>query len=466
MALVPRTGTTTVASLINNPQTSVDPSSVLDQTTFVKDTFINRTAINSKTYADEYGLLQGYLYGTRVSVTYFKRANADSRRTDAVDVDELQNTINTSYTQINNLEITMVDPLQSAFNTDTTETEITGEAIMYVGLEPSIADLFVMSIDGNQNGIFQISSVERLTFRQGSNYKITFYNTKYATTENVQLLYNSVSKVTYFEKSTYFGDTSTLLLEDQYIYLKTLVQMRQVLIKNYFTTFYNPFYASIMSPEQVYDPYLVKYLFSKVSVNDSKNRPVQLYPSVRNFDRTIWARLLDPFTANLVGLSSSYDHVGYMPTRLNAALTPLINRTMISIADVLPTASSGAYQPPQVDNYVYPVNPNILLLDGTTTPTSTPYQFDTDLEYIDTQQGYVLSTNFYSGTTSAMSAFELLMYTTITTGTVTDIGSLVNTYVNTYMTLTDDDKYYMIPLYLYLIDIAIKNLRRPGPYMF
>lgn len=448
MALAPRSGTPGPAPIQNAPA-FVSTVTALDQAPMVKDTFINRTALNPTTYADEFKMLQGYLRGARIQVTYFMNASPlIDRLTDTVDHSTVQNTIHTSYTHIRNFELTLTEQgLQTAYNGDNNETRVTGEAMTYPGTEPRKGDIFLYKLGDNQIGKFQVSDIERLSFRQGSNFKITFYLTEYATESSIQLLIDSATRTVVFDKETYLGDATTLLEEDSYIYLKTLRGLRGVIIGHYFRSYYDNIMATVVDKNGTYDPYLVTWLLSRISIEESRNRPSQIYASMINYEYTIWDRLNDRFATSLEGLQSEFDYLRFRPTRLNAGITPLMNRTFVSIVaktDVAAIPDSDPTSP----SFVRPT-------------TDSNYRFnDVDLEYVHHYTDYVLSANFYSGNVSLMNEFEHLVYTAIKTKKINNIKTFIETYLNNYTSLDANTKFYRIPLYIYLIDTAISQLTK------
>ena len=259
---------------------SQDQCSNIDHQSYVEDTFVNKTALNPKTYAEEFNLLQRYTSGSRISVTYFMRATTVGGllRSDSIDPSSLRSPVQTSYTEIKNFEIVILGKgLQSEFNQESRETKITGEALLYPGMRPNVGDLFITPIGDSVYGIFQIMDITRLTYRQGSNHRIVFFLREYATDDGVNVIRQSVTKTLWFDKETYLGDATTLLKEESYFCLKTLRQMRSILIRYYYNTFFDKRLGSITSPTGIYDPYLVSYLTSKISIRDSTVRPLQHY---------------------------------------------------------------------------------------------------------------------------------------------------------------------------------------------
>ena len=581
-----------LASRTGGPE--LDDSVPLDHQRYIEDTFVNKTSFNPKTYAEEFQLLQRYTSGSRISVTYFMRATTTSglQRSDAIDPSSVRSPVQTSYTQIMNLEIVVQGKgLQSEFNNDNRETKITGEALLYPGMKPNLGDMFITPIGDAMYGVFQVMDTTRLTYRQGSNHRIVFFLREYATEEGVDIIRRSVTKTVWFDKETYLGDGTTLLKEDSYVCLKTLRQMRPLLIRHYYNTFFDKKLGSIASPDGVYDPYLVSYLTSKISIRESLVRPLQLYPGLQNYETSIWNRLTEDNNRTIVGLQADYNLTRYRVNRWDISITSLVNNLTIALDNPNHQAMekrgwsiSGTVMISGVDDSGNQISLGTITISGTGTvdgagsitgsgtisgipgatsaagnwtvsgiygnwkfvgsgiapatwsisgsgsisetrqvsgnwsitdvgivigsgtvsgdpysiyitgsngglPTTwtvdgsgiTTEQYDpTDntppnrLGYLRTQgslqhntsnHGYVLSINFYLGDKTAMTPLEFLVYSVITERKILDVRDFIDCFLLKYTDLTYDEKYYSIPLYLWMIDVAIDRISAADAFM-
>lgn len=465
MPLASRTGGPVVPPInppISNDQTvPTTMQSVLDHQPYIEDTFVNRTAFNPQTYADEFRLLQRYISGSRVQVTYFNLSTptAGLQRSESIDPSMIRNPIQTSYTQINNFEIVFQGHgLQSSFSQDSSETLIAGEALLYPGMQPRMGDLFVMQIGDSKFGILQVSSVERLTYRQGASHKINFFVREYGTEAAVAIIQQSVTAEVWFDKETYLGDATTLLREDSYIFLQTFRQMRRLLIGYYYNTFYDKTVDSILSPEGVYDPYLVQYLNAKISITDSIVRPRQLFPGLQNYDNSLWSRLTDVTNRRLINIQSSYNLIKYRVSRWDVSITGLVNRVMIGLDNPNRLLIN------QITPYPIPDTPPGITPSSSTLPGMGTGTFR-ELEYIQTLPGYIFTTNFYTGDKTLMTPFEFLIYAVIYDRKISDLRGFIEGFLNQYSLLTLDEQYYSIPLYLWLIDLGIVQISGPHAYL-
>jgi hypothetical protein len=418
---------------------------VIDDQNYVVDTFINKTAMNPQTYAQDFQLLQAYAAGSRVTVgSYFllSTPNGSIQRADAIDPSTLRSSVQTSYTEIRNLELVIQDRgLQSTFNGDTAETRITGAALLYPGMHPRNGDLFVMPIGDNTFGIFQVTGADRLTYRQGSNHKITFFLREYASPDFMATIRRSVTKTVWFDKITYLGDATTLLNEDSYNCLSDLRQLRKILIRHYYNTFYDKEMDSIIARNGSFDPYLVTFLNGNISIVESIYRPVQLYPAVENYENSLWSRFTETTNQTLVGLQSQCNYQQFGATRFDISITSLINRVVVTLENPNRQQLSAIVPVPDY-SVALPVGPGL----------------QDSLVPVTTNQPYVLSQNFYAGDKTAMTPFEFLIYAVIQTRQIANLRDFIDGYLKRYTDLSYDERFYIIPIYLWLIDVGIDGI--------
>jgi hypothetical protein len=439
-----------IADILLLPVAQVEES-LIDHQPYIEDTFINKTAFNPETYADTFKLLQRYSSGSRISVTYFLRSTPTSsvQRADSIDPSSLRSSTQTSYTEIKQFEIVIQSKgLQTGFSQDNQESKITGEALLYPGMKPRIGDLFITPIGDSTFGIFQVTSVDRLTYRQGSNHKITFFLREYASDDGVAIIRRSVTKTVWFDKETYLGDATTLLKEDSYICLKTMRQMRGILIRHYYNTFYDKQMNSIIAPDGTYDPYLVNYLNGKISLMDSIHRPAQLYPTILNYENCIWSRLTEVTNRTLFGLQAENSLVRCRVSRWDVSITSLANRVMVLIDNPNKQAMEAPTLSP---NYNVPSPPTPSVVQS--------------LQPISTGLPYVFSANFYAGDKVAMTPFEFMIHAVIQDRKIIKLRDFIDGFLNRYAELTYAQQYYYIPLYLWLIDVGIDGIGASDSFM-
>lgn len=396
---------------------------VLEQSQFVKNSAIERTAFNQGDYAATNNALQGLTAGARKTVTYFNQATpAAINRTNTIDTSTTRSLTQTSYTQIENLELIFpTAQIDFDWDADLTEALVAGEALIYPGMQPLIGDQFLYPIGDGRLGQFQVSGVKPLSFRRRTFLQISFYLTQIASDASIQLLIDAAgdSVVTFDKKLALDGEQGGFLTKDSFKVLQQLRQMREVLGRYYFSSFFVNAVSSYVAPDGLYDPYVVRFVNTKIPFSLIACRPSQLNPDSDSvYPLTLWGRLADRMTMSLDGLYSHADKRQRTNGYMDVGITPLINRYYIA-----------AGHPPPADQQL---------------PAG----------YIG---WYVFSQAFYDGDDLNMSDLEALVAESILTRRIADPQSLLVDHVNTYRSGTPMEQFYHIPLYLHLIDVALAS---------
>jgi len=396
-----------------------------DRVATVKDTFANRTTISPERYSDIYGTLLGYASGTPIIVEYYnKMVSMVNKQTDDIDMSSMRHSAQISYHLIHDFEIKLEGAFAVEYDEETTETTITGTGLVYPGFKPKLGDMFLYQLSGQELGIFGITSLQRLSIQQGTYHKVAFKLFDFASNEMLTKMNTSVNEESYFSKEKFLRGDVSLLSSQDYLYMKDLSRYRDILVKYYFQKFYKNEYNSIFRADDIYDPYVIEFLSKRIEYTQTHKLPTQLYQILPNYDSSFWY-LLDTDTHTEVSLLvKDYYVVLKGHGTWDAGINGLLNKQFV-------------------------------ILDTHTTANFTVREIDIPTEVVETP--YVFTTNFYSGITAAMTPFELVVHTAITQQTVA-IPTLIDTYLKTFAALSDTNKFYFIPIYIYLIDLAVANI--------
>lgn len=423
--VAPNPVTPPVTNPTNTQTPIIQQTDVLENFPIVKDPAFERMAFDVTQYPDAVTAIQGFLKGHRITVTYFQSLNQTiDVRTNIVDSPTMRANIHSAYRRINNLEITLQDPLQFTYtDPNTALSQVTGNAAFYPGMNPKIGDIFLLTVGDNKVGEFKITSVTPGSWRNQRAYMAQFLMFAYLSQDDMNFLSSATTQTVVFDKANFLGDTVSLLTEDKYQDLQTLRQMRQILALYYFRKFYDSSYGSFFRPtDQLYDPYVVKYMASAVEYILTKKRPQQLLANVDDtYDNTIWSRLNQSYNLSLTDLNTQYRTNQNTPTTTDPTITTLANHYYLVVDQQDMTLDASFYAP------------------------------------------YIFSTAFYTGDTVHMSLWEDFVYQALTTRILTDTHTLITQYINTYQSLSPLDQFYHIPFYLALIDIAVQSITRVTP---
>jgi len=455
-----------------------------------KNTLTNRTSISSLKYQDVFQNLLSRADGKRVVVEYYrKNISYIDNQLGSTSFSLERNAVHSSYDLIHNFELILKDDIVISQDMSDGEFEGVGDAFIYPGFGPNVGDIFLLKLLDDKIGVFQINQVQKLSVSRSSYSFVNFELWNYLEETIMQKLTASVNEELYFEKDKYFSDSVIVLTNDSYQQLNFLKSMRTNIIRNYKAKFYNPEAQSFVSPDNLYDPYLIEFLFNRVEATDMNL--FQLASGyVDKYQFTIWNSLIRR------DLSSLY-LFNYVPCKpVNFAWD--VGMTLISRYDMVflkklddeiydirmtPLKINEIDANPRVVNYFFSnllyyallkhyENPGVVITD--VTPLIP--EIEADPRFFTP-----LSNTIYSIAAEDYITLEALQLTDKLTGTSNNdmhlseleyyiYDYLVNNNINTqdlvddvlkkypFVNMTDSDRFYYFPVLLQLIDAAIIRL--------
>lgn len=412
-----------------------------------KDTFINRTAINPSRYSGIYDSLLRYVEGIPITVDYFKRnVSYLEKRSAEVTFSLERSDVEYSFTHIHHMEMKLKDQLSIEYDAETTETTIEGVALVYPGIDPNIGDLFLFELPDNLIGVFIINNVIRLSIQQGSHSEISFNLWSFLDTDIQEKIDANIVDHLYFSKQKYLSNDITLLKDTSYNQLSTLNDYKQKIIKLYVSKMYNKSLMTLTYTEndiEMYDPLIIEFINYVISLKESKINIDQLAGNIadRNFVGSLWKGIIDKNRYNVIDkngvmIKGSFD---------------IWDAGITSIADSAIMLSTKRTELSEVDS------------DG--------FYLFSDSEIIP----YVFSTNFYdlfeltddeinddvfiTNNFVDFDPFELFLMRFIINNTL-DVDIFITTFLSSYpfVDLSLKEFFYIIPIYLFLINFGIYNL--------
>lgn len=418
MALTPRSGFSNTTSGPNDvendiPNTQAD---ALNNMAYVEDAMLNKYALDTKAYPNVTKQLTGFIKGKRVLVTYYRqlRKGGANIRTNIADFPTTRNIINSEYQKILNLEITLPSGFTFESNPDRSSADVRGSAMMYPYLNPNVGDIFMCGVGDGRIGVFQISKVDISSWRNDRIYIVNFVLQSFADHSDVDPVEGAVTLVSVFSKANYLGGTASLLSEETYLLLQKAKSIRLQMLKYYHQTFHCSDINSYLRPDGVYDPFAIMFLANKMTMDDLHLRPKILTgQDSKQYKKTIWSLLEDRYNTGLQSVYPQYSKERFVRGRMAISATELIGYNVVV---------------PQ--------------------------------KGVDTFDYYVLSEDFYTGNKADMSLFELRLYDSITLRNCGDLRSLFTEYLDLVYSLSLDEQYYKIPIYIHWIDMALQSQYR------
>ena len=260
--------------------------------------------------------------------------------------------VHVAWTQIRNFEIRARNELAFSYDVDTNNTDFKGEGIVFPRFEPKIGDLFIYEVRNGKYGVFYISSVERLALGQDTYHAIQFTMQAYLSPDYRDRLAKQTTQIMYFDKTKYMVGNSAMLTSEGYANKKDLLHLRSEIIEDYMERFYSPEFSTFMRPDEIYDPYVVEYWNTKISITESMKqiRPTQILISVSNFKKTIWALLTNHPIKDLNHLDKYSNTDEFKSTFWGTNITSLLGHKFLTVGNEAPS-----YDWRQIDKHGEPI---------------------------------------------------------------------------------------------------------------
>lgn len=402
--------------LVEYPNGIADSARKAEELAYIEDTFLTRTSLNVERFDEIYGTLLAYPEGTPVVVNYYHQNFSQKNiRSTPGDISHEENAVHKSMTKISQFEFRITEAMQHSFEKEDGFTTVKGTGVTYSGFVPYVGDLFLFNLGDGKIGVFKINDVDRLSYRHATFFKIDFEVTHYLTKELLEKLEEGVTDHVVFDKHKYLNEGCVFLTHESYTTLKELEKLKLSMSKYYASRFFYEPAESYLRHDGIYDPYLVKFLLSLLSIKDTRKRPLQLWQRMQNYDNSIWYWMQNPNDKPITEYGSIVYYRQHRASLYDTDKNYLINNTYLAI--------------------------------------STPPEESVDPR---TYEQYVFGPDFYKESTS-ISMFEHMLYDYVTHKNLDP--QKVLTQVSNYNRLDEYAKFYHIPIYIFLINGAINGLR-------
>lgn len=409
---------------IKEQSTYVSQEELKTSTLFNKDNALDRILPNIK--------------GSRWQVDYFLQLRDINDTISPPDVNVPPSV--QKYHRINKLELIVQSSIQQSNIED-----ISGEAILNVGMTPNTHDVFKAELTGGREAIFIITSVTKNTYNLHETYVVsfklfTFIDSKEA---NIRLYNNLIEKTmkTYvYDKDHLLDYSAPVILASDY---KKKVELRTViptLIDYYFRTFinYDKNILALPTTVSIYtDLYLTRFINAIIDQSDHElmNRLSTLPIDIdKTSITTIWdvilnrnPNLLKTAKHNIEFRYTPYSYQSYSTKRMNYLGVHFLATLVEDIVDIdipiknISTPRSDTYQDPIAKRNKY----------------------------------YVLSENFYKQDTETCGYLEQLLIKYLNSDIIN--SDELNKPLEEYTSWNTMDQYYLIPLLIVLVKECINN---------
>ena len=311
---------------------NVEPTDVVNA-----EQYVARTVSDLGTVSEEdqkLALLSTYSEGSVITVTFYhQQASQNYGRSTYNTFSESLDSIHQNYLKINNFQMKLKDAVAFNYNSEATQSQVTGEAILYPYFCPYQGDMFIYETRANKLGLFKITEIpQRLSISGATCHSIKFMLYTWVTDDILTKLNDCVTDEAYFDLQTFLNGQGALISSDELELQKKAEKAVDVLTHRYIADFLEKrIYRSFIENACLYDPYLVEFCLKLFDCKDLPIYPQQLVPNPEHWTESFWYSLLDPdYTPPSIVVSRAVKlnkAINYRTTKINA----LSNRCFIQL---------------------------------------------------------------------------------------------------------------------------------------
>lgn len=429
-----------------------------------------------------YAALLTHIEGSSWFVDYYSQVlGADD---DVTPYQPTQSAIYQQYLLVKKFELKLQGSLSTSDDSNTSVMTVTGTAVIYPYLKPNKGDAFIADIGDGRVGQFTVDGITKQTILKETCYQITFTLVRYATDELIKAINRKVVKTAYFNRDYLVYGQNPILVGESVETAKFLQDYEQDLLAQWVGLFYSNEYHTWLVPGQTrpaYDPYVVKMMLAMYDINahptirkvreinvdglDRMKLP-SLWDALLTLDKT---RLYDIFTtAHLIPAATFNAHPYFDGVRYSGigyVVGPATPTTNVDMDYTTERFYIG--MPYTLLNDMQIDLASILfgnVLDGDVPPGDDPLPMDSlylstevaTIHPVTPDNGYVLTTAFYTRAAVGRSKFELMVDDFFQTGAVNH-GVLFG-FCESVRAWGRLEKFYYIPILLALLRIMQRRV--------
>ena len=309
------------------------PADILSEHPQIEDPQYNAIPLNEFRDEDLIDRLKGFISGSPITVTWYHQISSNATTSSLPTTPSfLSDSVNTSFLKIHGMEIRLESAMSYDFDEETTQSELSGVALVYPGITPKRGDVFLYHISPGKIGLFKVAeNPKRFSMHNSTAHTVTFTLFKMLTTEDYTALTERTREERYFDKKRFLNEDGALLTKQELLdirYLKDAVEdLQQIFHRRY----YNVGYSTFMLEGKAYDPYVVNF-FRKVVGSYSKGSYINMpscYGLLDNWDRSLFATLLGENPGLEVLLTCKTEEVQY--SQYSSLITMLHGRMLTTL---------------------------------------------------------------------------------------------------------------------------------------
>lgn len=182
------------------------------------------------------------------------------------------NPIYQQYRLIKQMELKVSNPLSTVQDPDSKTLSVRGEATVYPFVIPNEGDMFLADVGDGKEGIFQITSVTRLSIFKQTCHTIEYTMVDYSGDERLSDLNRKVVQTFHYERDFLMHGQNPLLFEEDYATVQYLRKNYKTITDRYFKAFFSREFSTMLVPAQdnpTYDHYVTDALLNNFTTWDS-----------------------------------------------------------------------------------------------------------------------------------------------------------------------------------------------------
>lgn len=242
----------------------------------------------------------GYIEGSNVTVDYYSQVLTSSEGLSAPEMK--QEAIYQQYRLVKGLEIKFDGQLSRSTDSKTQQMDVNGSGYIYGYLKPNKGDAFYMDMGEGLGGRFVVTEVTQEYLQKETVYRINFQLARMLGKEDFDDMQRKVVETLYFVKDFMMYGQSPLLVESDFIKLKSARSVFKSVLSNYIDEFLSNRFSTIVLPNRTMsatiDTFAIRAFLQVFELSDDNrvNR-IQVFNASeidQYYATSIWQVLIKP----------------------------------------------------------------------------------------------------------------------------------------------------------------------------
>lgn len=221
--------------------------------------------------------------------------------TDLEQLDSATGASHQTYEVIYGLPIHLSSGLSHAFNDTSTLSEVTGEALVGYGIVPNKHDMFLAQAGNYRIGLYQVKTVERMTYDRQSVYTITYtlIGVDNEAEASIATLKSRVVREYHHDKQRAVDGLQSVITVPEYQQRLDIQRLLAYHTNNYLNKYFVIGVDNVLLPDQafrIYDPDLFRFIHKVLALSSnplySHLSPITLTQDINQVN-TLYKVLLD-----------------------------------------------------------------------------------------------------------------------------------------------------------------------------